>query len=163
MKWNRGAPTIITQPVPDVTMHWLLGPTISSYLWTCHWVSVFESWKQLKPIFTFHDCHLFFWVTESWKQWFKTHPTKCSSVGPTWFGWWKQKIEWYHSKSPTTKLFPNFKVDIIRRKWVNGPFKKTIRHFAQFSKLIREMPIFWNSIFLQSNYKKKKKKKYGAL
>ena len=82
--------------------------------------------------------------TENWVISLKTHPIQTSS------------------KSPTTKLFPNFKVDIIRRKWANAPFKKTIRHFAQFSKLIREMYIFWNSIFSKSSYKKKKKN-YGAL
>ena len=59
-KWNRGAPTVITQPVLDVTMHWLLGPTIFTYLRTCHWVMVFEFWKQVSTIFIFHDCHPFF-------------------------------------------------------------------------------------------------------
>ena len=29
-----------------------------------------------------------------------------------------------------------------RKKWANAPFKKTIQHFAQFPKLIREMPFF---------------------
>ena len=38
--------------------------------------------------------------------------------------------------------------------------KKTIQHFAPLSKLIREMPIFWNSIFSKLSYKKKKKKKF---
>ena len=33
--------------------------------------------------------------------------------------------------------------------------KKKIQHFAKFSKLIREMPLFWNSIFSKSSYKKK--------
>ena len=40
--------------------------------------------------------------------------------------------------------------------------KKKIQHFAQFPKLIREMPLFLNSIFGQSSYNKlnlKKKKK----
>ena len=44
----------------DVTMHWFLGPTIFTYLWTCHWVMVFEFWKQVLTIFIFHDCHPFF-------------------------------------------------------------------------------------------------------
>ena len=52
-----------------------------------------------------------------------------------------------------------------RRKWANAPFKKTIQYFAQFSKLIREMFLFWNSIFSlffwnsifsKLSYKKKK-------
>ena len=34
--------------------------------------------------------------------------------------------------------------------------KKKIQHFAQFLKLIRKIPIFWNSIFSKSSYKKKK-------
>ena len=29
--------------------------------------------------------------------------------------------------------------------------KKTIQHFSLFSKLIREMPFFWNSIFSKSS------------
>ena len=43
-------------------------------------------------------------------------------------------------------------------KW---PFflKKKIYHFAQFFKLIKEMLLFWNSIFGQSSYNKLKKKK----
>ena len=36
--------------------------------------------------------------------------------------------------------------------------KKTIQHFAPLPKLIREMPLFWNSIFSKLSYKKKKKK-----
>ena len=35
--------------------------------------------------------------------------------------------------------------------------KKNIQHFAQFPKLIRVMPLFWNSIFSKLSYKKKKK------
>ena len=34
--------------------------------------------------------------------------------------------------------------------------KKKIQHFTPFPKLIREMPLFWNSIFSKSSYKKKK-------
>ena len=45
---------------------------------------------------------------------------------------------------------------VFRRKWANAHFKKTIQHFAPLSKLIREMPLFWNSIFSKSSYKKKK-------
>ena len=53
---------------------------------------------------------------------------------------------------------PNNVIDKIGgRKWANAPFKKTIQHFVPFSKLIREMPIFWNSIFSKSSYKKKEK------
>jgi len=60
LKWNRGAPTVITQPVLDVTMHWLLGPTIFTYLRTCHWVMIFEFWKQVSAVFIFHHCNPFF-------------------------------------------------------------------------------------------------------
>ena len=43
------------------------------------------------------------------------------------------------------------------RKWVNGHFKKKkIQYFVIFSKLIREILLFWNSIFSKSSYKKKK-------
>ena len=34
--------------------------------------------------------------------------------------------------------------------------KNKIQHFTQFSKLIREISFFWNSIFSKSSYKKKK-------
>ena len=34
--------------------------------------------------------------------------------------------------------------------------KKKIQHFTQILKLIREMLLFWNSIFSKSSYKKKK-------
>ena len=37
------------------------------------------------------------------------------------------------------------------------PFYQTIQHFTSFSKLIREMLLFWNSIFSKSSYKTKKK------
>ena len=47
--------------------------------------------------------------------------------------------------------------DIYGRKWANAPFKKQIQHFAPFPKLIKEMPLFWNSIFSKSSYKNKKK------
>ena len=69
------------KPEIDVTMHWLLGSTISSYLQTCHLVSVFEFWKHLKSVLTFHYSHPFFWVIESWKQSLKTPPNKCSFRG----------------------------------------------------------------------------------
>ena len=42
-----------------------------------------------------------------------------------------------------------------RRKWANALFKKTIQHFAQFPKLIREMPIF-ETRFSQNRVIKKK-------
>ena len=31
---------------------------------------------------------------------------------------------------------------LVRRKWANAHFKKTIQHFVIFPKLIREMPLF---------------------
>ena len=34
--------------------------------------------------------------------------------------------------------------------------KKKFQYFAPFPKLIREMPLFWNSIFSKSSLKKKK-------
>ena len=46
---------------------WLLEPTILAILQTCHWVTEYEFWKQLKWVFTFPHYHSFFWVTESWK------------------------------------------------------------------------------------------------
>ena len=36
---------------------WLLGPTITSNLPTCHWNSVFEFWKQVKRVFNFGHSH----------------------------------------------------------------------------------------------------------
>ena len=39
-------------------------------------------------------------------------------------------------------------------------FKKKIQHFALFPKLIREMSLFWNSIFGQLSYKKLKIKNF---
>ena len=36
---------------------WLLGPTITSNLLTCHWNSVFEFWKQMKRVFNFGHSH----------------------------------------------------------------------------------------------------------
>ena len=81
----------------DVTMHWLQGPQSHLIYATCHWVSIFKFWKHLKPVFNFHHPHPFFWVFESWKQWSKTPPNRCSSVRPIGFGWWIMKTEWYHS------------------------------------------------------------------
>ena len=48
------------------------------------------------------------------------------------------------------------------RKLANSLFTQTFQNFANFPKLIREMPLFWNSIFGQSSYsepKNLKKKK----
>ena len=42
-----------------------------------------------------------------------------------------------------------------RKKLAFAILKKTIQHFALLSKLIREMSLFWNSIFSKSSYKKK--------
>ena len=48
----------------------------------------------------------------------------------------------------------------IKWGWMKGkfwkklafvPFKKTIQHFAPLPKLIREMSLFWNSIFSKSS------------
>ena len=49
------------------------------------------------------------------------------------------------------------------RKWTNAHFKKTIQHFAQFPKLIREMSLFWNSVFSKSSYKKKIMEPYSGI
>ena len=56
-----------------------------------------QNWKHQNPIFIFHYPHPKFWVFESWKQWSKTKPNRWPSMGPTRFGWWIMKIEWYHS------------------------------------------------------------------
>ena len=73
------------------------GPTVSANLWTCHWVTGFEWWKQLKWVFTFAHSHPIFESLNHENDDPKLHPNKCASVGPTSFGWWKQKTEWYHS------------------------------------------------------------------
>ena len=41
--------------------------------------------------------------------------------------------------------------------------KKKIQYFAQFPKLIREMPLFWNSIFSKSSLKKKNLESYNGV
>ena len=85
------------KPKMDVTIHRLQGPQSHLIYATCHWVSVFKFWKHQKPVFIFHHSHPFFWVFESGKQWLKTQPNKCSTVGPIRFGWWIMKTKWYHS------------------------------------------------------------------
>ena len=52
---------------------------------------------------------------------------------------------------------PRFK-SIIGRKLPNVHFRQKKQFFAHFSKLIKEISHFLNSIFSKSNYKKKKKK-----
>ena len=37
-------------------------------------------------------------------------------------------------------------------KWANALFTQNLQHSATFSKLIREMPLFCNSIFLNSSF-----------
>ena len=39
-----------------------------------------------------------------------------------------------------------------RRKLAFARFTQKIQYFASFVKLIREMPLFWNSIFLKSSF-----------
>ena len=63
----------------------------------CHWVSVFNFWKHQNLVSVFHHPNSKFWVFEWWKQLSKTKPNTLSSVGPTRFGWWIMKTEWYHS------------------------------------------------------------------
>ena len=50
---------------------------------------------------------------------------------------------------------------ITKKKMGKCPFKKKkkkkIQYFSLFHKLIRKMPLFWNSIFSKSSYLKKKK------
>ena len=41
--------------------------------------------------------------------------------------------------------------------------KNKIQHFTQFSKLIREISFFWNSIFSKSSYKKKILEPYSGI
>ena len=40
---------------------------------------------------------------------------------------------------------------IFRTKLAFAPFYQTIQHFAPFPKVIREMPLFWYSIFSKSS------------
>ena len=67
-------------------------------------------------------------------------------------GW--QNMQWWFELD---KLYINF--TSIFKKWflqtwkilVFFLFKKTIQHFILFPKLIKEMLIFWNSIFSKSS------------
>ena len=57
----------------------------------------FQVLKTTKTCFHFPSpTSIFFLIFESWKQWSKTKPNKWSSVGPTQFGWWIMKTEWYY-------------------------------------------------------------------
>ena len=67
------------------------------------WVMSYENWKHILGVFSFYNSSLKNQRIKWWKQWSKTHPNKFSSMGPTRFGWWKRKIEWYHSKLITSK------------------------------------------------------------
>ena len=61
--------------------------------------SDFEWWKQVKPIFIFHDLIRFF---EWWKlniEWWKLIQTKQLAVGPTKFGYWVMKTEYWVMKT----------------------------------------------------------------
>ena len=83
----------------SVGCDWLLEPTISSYLRTCHWKSDFEWWKYVKLVFIFHDLIRFF---EWWKlniRWWKLIQTKQLAVGPTKFGYWVMKTEYWVMKT----------------------------------------------------------------
>ena len=46
----------------------------------------FQVLKTPKTCFHFPSPKSIFWVFESWKQWYKTQPNKCSSIGPIQFG-----------------------------------------------------------------------------
>ena len=56
--------------------------------------SIFEFWKQVKPVFCFDHSHPFSWVTEWWKRWLKINPNKCwvLKTGGT-HTFWMMKIE----------------------------------------------------------------------
>ena len=83
-KWKWEEATVITQSLTLMRQCTGKGPTTSSNLPTCHWNSVFEFWKQVKPVFNFGHSHPFSWETEWWKRWFKTNPNKCWNFENRW-------------------------------------------------------------------------------
>ena len=58
--------------------------------------SVFEFWKQVKPVFCFGHSHPFSWVTEWWKRWLKINPNKCwvLKTGGTHTFWMMKTENW---------------------------------------------------------------------
>ena len=44
----------------------------------------------------------------------------------------------------------------FRENLANALFRQKKQYFVPFSKLIREMSLYWNSIFSKSSFKKKK-------
>ena len=51
-----------------------------------------------------------------------------------------------HYKKEKKKKKKRKRSTLVRRKWANAHFKKTIQHFAPFPKLIREMPLDRKSV-----------------
>ena len=50
------------------------------------------------------------------------------------------------------RVYKYFNWAVYRRKLAFASFAQKIHHFAQFPKLIKEMPLFWNSIFSKSSF-----------
>ena len=48
----------------------------------------------------------------------------------------------HYKKEKRKKKKKRKRSTLVRRKWANAYFKKTIQHFALFPKLIREMSLF---------------------
>ena len=73
----------------------------------------------------------------------KIKPNKWSSVGPTWFGWWIMKTEWYHSvfmlsKHALSEHLDSANVGCLR-----------IQHFAHGSRALFTGP---TNLFFQPNF-----------
>ena len=65
-------------------------------------------------------------------------------------------FSWKASKKNWSKSTMIFLYIILGTKLAFALFKKTIQYFAQFPKLIREMPLFQNLIISKSSFKNKK-------
>ena len=81
---------------------------------------------------------------------------KCIEIREILFKNWKLLFENTYQTHPYiamvfTVLYVRFL--IIGRKLAFIPFTQKIQYFAIFSKLIREISMFWNSIFKKSSFK----------
>ena len=50
------------------------------------------------------------------------------------------------------RFFPIWLKEETQPKWANAIFVQKNQRFAPYLKLIKEMPLFWNSIFLKSSF-----------
>ena len=136
---------------------WRVGNGRWIHIWEDKWLPTPSTYKVISPARHFDDFPMVLALIDSetrrWNAdlvWSLFLPSEVNTIinMPLSYNLPEDKIIWVGNKGEISLS----RALITWRKWANAPFKKTIQHFAQFFKLIKEMPLFWNSIFSKLSY-----------